>query len=136
MLRKLNQFANELYVAVTNGDVSKYNYITETLRTFFGTMIEEGLRKQTMNSQTLIEYIKQFDVVHYKSTTELEQLTNYVNGYVNSLTEVKTGFSSKCNKCGTIADFDNEEQYTNDNKICGYVLNGSKCDGQLEVTNG
>jgi hypothetical protein len=135
MLININKFTSQLYDIVISNDTTRYSYISETLRNFFGDAIETGLRTRVMNADTLIEYIKSFDTKHYTTPENSTKLQTYVQGYVDSIQGNVTTYSVKCSKCQGIIEFDSKEEWDtlpDAEKICGYENGGTICDGKLE----
>jgi len=131
----ISRFTHELFNIVMTDDRTKYGYISDVLKSFFGDVVETGLRTRVMTADTLIGYIKSFDTKRYNTPEANDKLQTYVKAYVDSIQGNVTTYSVKCSKCGAICEFDSKEEWDtlpDSEKICGFELNpGNLCDGPL-----
>lgn len=131
----ISKFTSQLFDIVMSDDKTKYGYISDVLHSFFGDVVETGLRTRIMTADTLIGYIKSFDTKRYNTPEANDKLQTYVKSYVDSIQNNTMTYSVKCSKCGAICEFDNKEEWDtlpDAEKICGFELNlGNLCNGPL-----
>jgi hypothetical protein len=133
---QLTRWAKELKTFVYKKDHSKFDYITQTIGTFFGgpEAVKQHAKNGTLSKNDVLKYILMVDKDSYSRTDTMAALNEYVDSYIASLasTEEAVGI---CDTCSSEHVFDDEQHFKDEaGENDGKVICGIKgCQGKVNL---
>jgi mRNA-degrading endonuclease toxin of MazEF toxin-antitoxin module len=133
MLGYITRFKRELKEAVTNNDISKFPYITETVAKFTEDA-DFNIKIGEVTADKIIERVMMLDGATYADPAMKQKLVSYVNRYIEYVC-TQGPYFARCPKCQDYSSFTTKAEFeTAADKVCGQDFPAGACDGILEKT--
>lgn len=141
--QQIKMFFDQLYDSVKSNNRTFYPMVYASLmQDVNGQNLIKGLMDRSKTAADVLNIIQTYGDERFKDEVFVNSyLIGYVNGFVlwvQNLVEKRDvgGFTVVCNKCGSMFEYASEQEFsTEQDKVCGVNINGTKCDGVLQPTN-
>ena len=95
--------------------------------------ITEKISTSALSSVDMVQFIGQYGDPRFKDPAFIPQLTKFTEDFVQWVQRPRN-IVAKCNECTAIFDFETQEEFNKDPKICGMDKGGGiTCNGTLQL---